>query len=150
MGNYSAFNILKWASPEADDAYHQKEKKSADDGDGDDEGEEEEQQEGEADHHHKQQQNDCGGDAQFKAPSGFHPSSSWTPAAKWNTLTTQACILEWVDGQLIFKRIWPRRVQPTGIGILHCVGLNCMIELFTCVSDWNSGYGGAVHNGAGN
>ena len=80
MGNYSAFNILKWASPEADDAYHQKEKKSADDGDGDDEGEEEEEQEGEAGHHQKQQ-NDGGGDAQFKAPSGFHPSSSWTRAS---------------------------------------------------------------------
>ena len=33
------------------------------------------------------------------------PEPHFLMAAKWNTLTTQACILEWVDGQLIFKRI---------------------------------------------
>ena len=62
-------------APEAEDAYHQKEKQGADGGDGDDEGEEEEQEEGEAGHHQKQQHNG-GGDAQFEAPSVFHPFSS--------------------------------------------------------------------------
>ena len=33
------------------------------------------------------------------------PEPHFLMAAKWNTLTTQACILEWVDGQLISKRI---------------------------------------------